>query len=131
MIILVYAALIILRAVFIVVCRGVRMAPQAQQTTTSTLPPTMSMAPVPLTILQESPTPPAPPVCADATDVNNPLGRLRSAMRNSAYTQMNTFFDAFLIFYSDEHLVRSFLMKNRKTKLFHYYLLLLYYLLNR
>lgn len=83
------------------------MAPQNLHTTTSTLPPTTSMAPVPLTILQEQPTMLPPPICADATDVKNPLGRLRSAMKNSAYTQMNAFFDAFIIFYSDEHLVRS------------------------
>lgn len=99
-----------LRAFLIPVCRGARLSPQSVLTTTSTLPPPITSliarSPVPLTIIQDQPTAPSPPVCADATDVNNPLGRLRSAMRNSDYTQMNAYFDAFLIFYSDEHLVR-------------------------
>ncbi|KAJ8733454.1 hypothetical protein PYW08_001752 [Mythimna loreyi] len=103
-------------AAVVSVCRGVRLAQQSQQTTSSTFPPTMSMAPVLLTILQEQATPPAPPVCADATDVHNPLGRLRSAMRNSIYTQMNTFFDAFLIFYSDEHLSEEPLPSERRLQ---------------
>ncbi|KAH9634539.1 hypothetical protein HF086_016627, partial [Spodoptera exigua] len=85
------------------VCGAARLSAQLPPTTT-TVSLTPSMSPVPLTILQEQPTQPVPPVCADAIDVNNPLGRLRSAMRNSAYTQMNAFFDAFLIFYTDEHL---------------------------
>ncbi|XP_063893288.1 xaa-Pro aminopeptidase 1 [Helicoverpa armigera] len=97
------------------VCRGVRLSPQTQ-TTGSTLPPTTSMSPVPLTILQEPPTQPSPPVCADATDVNNPLGRLRSAMRNSAYTQMNAYFDAFIIFYTDEHLSEEPLKPERRLE---------------
>ncbi|CAH0702778.1 unnamed protein product [Spodoptera exigua] len=87
----------------VTVCGAARLSAQLPPTTT-TVSLTPSMSPVPLTILQEQPTQPVPPVCADAIDVNNPLGRLRSAMRNSAYTQMNAFFDAFLIFYTDEHL---------------------------
>ncbi|KAJ8727421.1 hypothetical protein PYW07_001540 [Mythimna separata] len=108
---------ITVRVVLIAVCRGVRLTPQSQQTTTSTFRPAMSTPPVLLTILQEQPTqPPAPPVCADATDVTNPLGRLRSAMKNSIYTQMNTFFDAFLIFYSDEHLSEEPLPSERRLQ---------------
>lgn len=84
---------------------------QSQKITSTPTPPPptsiMPQSPVPLTIIQEDPTAgPAPMTCPDATDVHNPLGRLRSAMRNSAYTQMNAFFDAFIIFYTDEHLVR-------------------------
>lgn len=68
------------------------------------MPALVSRLPDPLTIVQELPTA-TQAICADATDPANPLGRLRSAMKNISYTQMNAFFDAFLIFYSDEHLV--------------------------
>ncbi|XP_072940021.1 xaa-Pro aminopeptidase 1 isoform X2 [Epargyreus clarus] len=75
-------------------------------TLTSTITPlAMSRTPATLTMAQEMSTAvPLPPVCADATSTTTPLGRLRSAMRNTSFTQINAFFDAFLIFYSDEHL---------------------------
>jgi hypothetical protein len=46
-----------------------------------------------------------PPVCADTLSTTSPLARLRAAMRNASFTQMNAYFDAFLVFFSDEHLV--------------------------
>lgn len=69
----------------------------------------MSLAPVTLTVVEELPTATATPVCADAVNPDTPLGRLRAAMRNPVYTQMTAFFDAFIVFYSDEHLVRLYL----------------------
>lgn len=70
--------------------------------------PSPAISPVTIT-LQEMSTPPAVPVCVDATSDTNPLGRLRSAMRNSGYTQMTPAFDAFIVFFSDEHLVSNYL----------------------
>ncbi|XP_041970704.1 xaa-Pro aminopeptidase 1-like [Aricia agestis] len=73
----------------------------------STTPKPVNVSQVPITIImnQEPPSAgPAPQVCAEANAVDTPLGRLRQAMRNISYTQMNAFFDAFIIFYSDEHL---------------------------
>ncbi|KAL0832608.1 hypothetical protein ABMA28_000805 [Loxostege sticticalis] len=56
-----------------------------------------------VTTAEEMPSMP-PPVCPDSTSTTTPLARLRIAMRNASFTQMNAFFDAFLVFYSDEHL---------------------------
>lgn len=82
------------------------MAQQLPQTTTTLAPsPTVSRIPVTISVLSDIATLPSPVECSDATNPAVPLGRLRSAMRNPAYTQMIPFFDAFLIFYSDEHLV--------------------------
>ncbi|XP_075971462.1 xaa-Pro aminopeptidase 1 isoform X2 [Anticarsia gemmatalis] len=101
------------------VCQGGRQ--QQLVKTTSTQPPAAPtllgpQSPVPLTIIQEEPTPPQAPFCSDATDTNIPLGRLRSAMRNSAYTQMNAGFDAFVIFYTDEHLSEEPLEPERRLQ---------------
>ncbi|CAH2105417.1 unnamed protein product [Euphydryas editha] len=79
---------------------GVRLTP----TTTSTLAPTTSSTQASVIISQDLPTAPPPQTCADANSLTTPLGKLRSAMRNINYTQMNAFFDAFIVFYSDEHL---------------------------
>nr|XP_026496938.1 xaa-Pro aminopeptidase 1-like [Vanessa tameamea] len=79
---------------------GVRLSPP----TTSTLAPTTSPTQAALTISQELATGLPPQICADANSLTTPLGKLRTAMRNTSYTQMNAFFDAFLVFYSDEHL---------------------------
>lgn len=72
--------------------------------TTSTLPPPTAPV-VPSTITQRLTTPVMTSQCIEATNTTTPLGRLRSAMKDTSYTQMNAFFDAFLVFYSDEHLV--------------------------
>lgn len=58
-----------------------------------------------LIVSQDLPTAPPPQICADANNPTTPLGKLRNAMRNTSYTQMNAFLDAFIVFYSDEHLV--------------------------
>ncbi|XP_026331161.1 xaa-Pro aminopeptidase 1-like, partial [Hyposmocoma kahamanoa] len=74
-------------------------------TSTSTLPPTIALHPVsrPSTTTMTDLLPvPAVDVCN--VPITSPLGRLRMAMKNTSYTQMNAFFDAFLIFFSDEHL---------------------------
>ncbi|KAG6457478.1 xaa-Pro aminopeptidase 1 [Manduca sexta] len=89
------------------VCNGARMSQQpVKTTTTTTLQPSSVAAftPVTLTVVEEMLTATMPPVCEEATISTNPLGRLRMAMKNSVYTQMNAFFDAFIIFSSDEHL---------------------------
>ncbi|CAG9136869.1 unnamed protein product [Plutella xylostella] len=46
----------------------------------------------------------APEACADGLGTSSPLARLRSAMKNTSYTQQNAFFGAFVVFYTDEHL---------------------------
>ncbi|CAG9138354.1 unnamed protein product, partial [Plutella xylostella] len=48
----------------------------------------------------------APEACADGLGTSSPLARLRSAMKNTSYTQQNAFFGAFVVFYTDEHLRR-------------------------
>ncbi|CAK1598567.1 unnamed protein product [Parnassius mnemosyne] len=83
--------------------RNLHLAPQSMNATTTTMSTMISRLPEPLTIVQEIPTAPQM-TCTEATSSTSPLGRLRSAMRNISYTQMNAFFDAFLVFYSDEHL---------------------------
>ncbi|XP_068631318.1 xaa-Pro aminopeptidase 1 [Battus philenor] len=96
----------IIIAAFFTACSCVRnpqLAPQTTTTASTTMPTMVSRLPDPLTIVQELPTAPQS-ICSEATNTNNPLGRLRSAMRNISYTQMNAFLDAFLVFYSDEHL---------------------------
>ncbi|XP_014371061.2 xaa-Pro aminopeptidase 1 [Papilio machaon] len=103
---LVAAGHFVLIAAILTGCGGVRspQQPAPMTTTTSTaMPALVSRLPDPLTIVQELPTV-TQAICADANDPANPLGRLRSAMKNISYTQMNAFFDAFLVFYSDEHL---------------------------
>ncbi|XP_026737531.1 xaa-Pro aminopeptidase 1 [Trichoplusia ni] len=108
-----------MRFFIISVCWGARMSQQGPLMPTATAPVLTSMmarSPVPLTIIQEQPTVPAPPICADATDITTPLSRLRSAMKNPAYTQMNAFFDAFLIFYTDEHLSEEPLQPERRLE---------------
>lgn len=62
------------------------------------------MSPVTITLQEARTPPPPPPVCPDATSTTIPLGRLRMAMRDAGYTP-NAFYDAFLVFYTDEHLV--------------------------
>ncbi|CAH2071647.1 unnamed protein product, partial [Iphiclides podalirius] len=86
------------------VCDGARsqLSPQTSSTTTQ-LPTMISRLPEPLTIVQELPTAPQS-ICSEASYPGTPLGRLRSAMKNVSYTQSNAFFDAFLVFHSDEHL---------------------------
>ncbi|CAH2265567.1 jg10098 [Pararge aegeria aegeria] len=81
------------------ICSGVRMT---VTTTTTTLPPPPSPTPVTMAYSPELPTAP-PHVCAEATSSISPLGRLRSAMRDISYVQKNVL-DAFIIFYTDEHL---------------------------
>ncbi|OWR41030.1 xaa-Pro aminopeptidase 1 like protein [Danaus plexippus plexippus] len=76
----------------------------ARVTPTTTIPSTPS-SPTPATLLisQELPTVPQPPqICSEAANPNTPLSRLRIAMKN--ITQLNAFYDAFLVFFSDEHL---------------------------
>ncbi|XP_069358373.1 xaa-Pro aminopeptidase 1-like isoform X2 [Maniola hyperantus] len=79
------------------VCSAVRMT-----TTTSTAAPQTTSTPATMAYSPELPTVP-PQVCAEATSTITPLGRLRSAMRDSSYVQKNVL-DAFIIFYTDEHL---------------------------
>ncbi|XP_063824026.1 xaa-Pro aminopeptidase 1 [Ostrinia nubilalis] len=67
------------------------------------LPTLLPSRPTTVTAPEEPPSL-APPVCPDSTSTTSPLARLRVAMRNSSFTQMNAFFDAFLVFFSDEHL---------------------------
>ncbi|CAB3239072.1 unnamed protein product [Arctia plantaginis] len=94
------------------------MVQPSLKTTSTPLPvPTsmMPLSPVPLTIIQDQPTVPSPPVCADANDVTSPLGRLRSAMRNPQYSA-SSFLDAFIIFYTDEHLSEEPLPPERRLQ---------------
>ncbi|XP_023950727.2 xaa-Pro aminopeptidase 1-like isoform X2 [Bicyclus anynana] len=81
------------------VCSGARMT---TITTTTTMPPPSSPTPLTMAYSPELPTVP-PQVCTEATSTISPLGRLRSAMRDISYVQKNVL-DAFIIFYTDEHL---------------------------
>ncbi|XP_073942778.1 xaa-Pro aminopeptidase 1-like isoform X2 [Choristoneura fumiferana] len=105
-----------LATICVTACYGARSTPRS--TTASTTPPTlptvvMPPSQAPLT----TQLPPATP-CPDDTLPSSPLQRLRSAMRDNIYTQMNAFFDAFLIFYSDEHLSEEPSAEERRLEYF-------------
>ncbi|CAH4035697.1 unnamed protein product [Pieris brassicae] len=85
--------IIVLLAVFCAECSAVRVA-YVPTTSTNAMPTTTQMTTP--SMLQEL-TPP-PPACPEASSLTNPLGKLRIAMKNSTYL------DAFLVFFSDEHL---------------------------
>ncbi|RVE53172.1 hypothetical protein evm_002269 [Chilo suppressalis] len=84
---------------YLQICHGVRIVP----TTTSTTPlPPLSL-PREVTAPAAPEEPALPPVCEDALSSTTPLARLRAAMRNPVYTHMKAL-NAFIIFYTDEHL---------------------------
>ncbi|XP_063377534.1 xaa-Pro aminopeptidase 1 [Cydia fagiglandana] len=76
-------------------CHGALRTPNVTSTTPAPTLPTLP--PAPTENQQPSIT------CPDDVSTS-PLQRLRRAMRDTMYTQMSNFFDAFLVFYSDEHL---------------------------
>ncbi|XP_049869627.1 xaa-Pro aminopeptidase 1 [Pectinophora gossypiella] len=97
--------------VFVAACSGARNSKLLAAQTTTTMPP----SPPPtvrtniMVATRQSSTQPMqlatlPPPCPEATSTVSPPGRLRAAMKNTSFTQMNAFFDAFLVFFSDEHL---------------------------
>ncbi|XP_050669939.1 xaa-Pro aminopeptidase 1-like [Leptidea sinapis] len=90
--------ILFIAAVLMTECNSVRLSALTKPTTTST-PAQMTQ---PTALVQEM-TPPTF-VCPESSNTASPVARLRAAMKNSSYTQMNAFFDAFLVFYSDEHL---------------------------
>ncbi|XP_060801803.1 xaa-Pro aminopeptidase 1 [Amyelois transitella] len=102
------------------VCHGIRLAqtPMPLPTTTTTpLPPPILTAARTTLVFDDFPTP-RPSMCTDGTSKESPLGRLRSAMRNKSYTQMNVFFDAIIIFFSDEHLSEEPSKEERRLEYF-------------
>ncbi|XP_073942777.1 xaa-Pro aminopeptidase 1-like isoform X1 [Choristoneura fumiferana] len=106
-----------LATICVTACYGARSTPRS--TTASTTPPTlptvvMPPSQAPLT----TQLPPQATPCPDDTLPSSPLQRLRSAMRDNIYTQMNAFFDAFLIFYSDEHLSEEPSAEERRLEYF-------------
>ncbi|XP_052749222.1 xaa-Pro aminopeptidase 1 isoform X1 [Galleria mellonella] len=102
-------------AIFITACHSIQMSPP---TTTTTLPTPSMVTAFTTRVMSENMPTVVPVMCADATSTSSPLGKLRSAMRNKSYTQMNIFFDAFLIFYSDEHLSEEPSPEERRLEYF-------------
>ncbi|KAL4708300.1 hypothetical protein ACJJTC_007706 [Scirpophaga incertulas] len=88
-----------LAAFSFIACQGARLA-HASTTPVPAPPPPLSTARTAPSVT--APEPPPPPAC-DVPPAS-PLARLRAAMRNSSFTQMSAYFDAFLVFFSDEHL---------------------------
>ncbi|XP_062526162.1 xaa-Pro aminopeptidase 1 [Bombyx mori] len=84
---------------------AVRITQQVVQTTTTqTPPPAPVVSTASFAVLDEIATFTTAPVCPDAINTSVPLGRLRTALRNSAYLRKDTLLDAFIVFFSDEHL---------------------------
>ncbi|XP_053604194.1 xaa-Pro aminopeptidase 1 isoform X2 [Plodia interpunctella] len=111
-------ARMLMLAVYITACLGARFTTTsmpAPAASTSTPPPSTAAR---TTLVFDDLPSAMPSVCTDANSIHSPLARLRSAMRNKGYTQMNAFFDAFIIFFSDEHLSEEPSKEERRLEYF-------------